>query len=353
MRRERDLSVSRSRRVSSPLSSSLDEVLVLESSFQTWGLGSRFAAVPLSGGQTAWFATVAFPDHHPLSSTSGGGGGGGVFGEDNEGGLAFLRGRFAEWHDPIPSLLDRTPPEAILFEHARALPSRMEGGAAGRKLGPTCSRSNHHYPRVALVGDAAHAIDPVLAQGTGVAIEDAAQLAASIARIQQDPSSSSYTAAAVGAAVASYEESRAGRVRVLAAVSDLSQFFGQIGTTTTPSLSPPMPSDGGGGGAGDSRGASTGSSELLTGLDPERARRLQILTGLKTPRQGAQTSIWAATAPQISAARFGGRFLREVGLAEAEARRIAPGYGDDELGRELWRKAEALSGAPFNPSPIL
>ena len=125
----------------------------------------------------------------------------------------------------------------------------MEGGAAGRKLGPTCSRSNHHYPRVALVGDAAHAIDPVLAQGTGVAIEDAAQLAASIARIQQDPSSSSYTAAAVGAAVASYEESRAGRVRVLAAVSDLSQFFGQIGTTTTPSLSPPMPSDGGGGGA--------------------------------------------------------------------------------------------------------
>lgn len=95
------------------------------------------------------------------------------------------------------------------------------------------------------------------------------------------------------------------------------------------------------------------ASAELRALEPDSARRLQLLTGLKTPRQGAQTSVWAATAPEINASRFGGRFLREVADAEAEARLIAPGYGDDALGLQLWQRAEALSGAPFNPSPML
>jgi NAD(P)-dependent dehydrogenase (short-subunit alcohol dehydrogenase family) len=100
-------------------------------------------------------------------------------------------------------------------------------------------------------------------------------------------------------------------------------------------------------------GGGAAANERLREMGPERARRLQLLTGLKTPAQGAQTSIWAATAPEICAADYGGRFVREVADAEAEARLVAPGYGDDALGRELWRRAEALSGTQFDPRPML
>ena len=101
--------------------------------------------------------------------------------------------------------------------------------------------------------------------------------------------------------------------------------------------------------------------ELATDADDdgEAARRLQLLTGLKTPMQGAQTSIFAATAPEVTAARYGGHFLREVSDAEDEARRFAPGYGtighagSEELGRALWRSAERLSGETFEPAEML
>eukprot|EP00308_Calcidiscus_leptoporus_P009006 CAMPEP_0119358688 /NCGR_PEP_ID=MMETSP1334-20130426/6827_1 /TAXON_ID=127549 /ORGANISM="Calcidiscus leptoporus, Strain RCC1130" /LENGTH=451 /DNA_ID=CAMNT_0007373231 /DNA_START=72 /DNA_END=1427 /DNA_ORIENTATION=+ len=89
--------------------------------------------------------------------------------------------------------------------------------------------------------------------------------------------------------------------------------------------------------------------------DAGAARQLQLLTGLKTPRQGAQTSIYAATAPEVSAATCGGHFLKELADAEQEARLFAPGYGADDgtLARELWRRAETLSGEPFDPAPML
>ena len=54
----------------------------------------------------------------------------------------------------------------------------------------------------------------------------------------------------------------------------------------------------------------------------------------------------------MSAARFGGRFLKEAADAEAEARLFAPGYGDDALGLALWQKAEILSGGPFDVQPM-
>ena len=58
---------------------------------------------------------------------------------------------------------------------------------------------------------------------------------------------------------------------------------------------------------------------------------------------------------QVNAARYGGHFLRETADAEEEARSFAPGYGADDgtLAGALWSKAEALSGQPFDPAPML
>ena len=92
-----------------------------------------------------------------------------------------------------------------------------------------------------------------------------------------------------------------------------------------------------------------GEEEADEQEDVAARQRLQILTGFKTPQQGAQTSIYAAMAPEVDAARYGGHFLRELADAETEARLAAPGYGEEDgrMARALWSKAEELSGEPF------
>ncbi|MEU5251598.1 FAD-dependent monooxygenase [Streptomyces longwoodensis] len=137
---------------------------------ETWGAGERFGVVPLVDGRIYAYATaVAGPaarpaDHH-----------------------ADLTRRFGAWHDPIPALLDRLDPRhpepvGILHHdfHELAVPlPRLHAG------------------RVALLGDAAHAMTPNLGQGGCQAVEDAVVLAHLLAR-----------GADVPAALAAYTQAR-------------------------------------------------------------------------------------------------------------------------------------------------
>lgn len=74
---------------------------------------------------------------------------------------AELLRRYGTWHDPIPALLERIDPAAVLqhdlYDLAAPLP-------------------RFHHGRLAWLGDAAHAMTPNLGQGGCQAVEDAAVL---------------------------------------------------------------------------------------------------------------------------------------------------------------------------------
>ncbi|OMI38976.1 FAD-dependent oxidoreductase [Streptomyces sparsogenes] len=111
---------------------------------ETWGRGRFFGMTPVEPGRTNWYATV------PEATTAD-----------------ELRGFFEGWHDPVPRILAETDPATWIRYEMRhlfpALPAFTHGG------------------KVALVGDAAHAMTPNLGQGACTAILDAEALARAVA----------------------------------------------------------------------------------------------------------------------------------------------------------------------------
>ncbi|MBQ0830617.1 FAD-dependent monooxygenase [Streptomyces tagetis] len=115
-------------------------------SHETWGRGRIWGTHPLKDGRVYAYAAAVTPA-------------GGHAPDDEKSELLRL---FGDWHDPIPAVLAAIRPEDILRHDVHHLAEPLPA---------------HHLGRVALVGDAAHAMPPNLGQGGNQAIEDAVVLA--------------------------------------------------------------------------------------------------------------------------------------------------------------------------------
>ncbi|MGX6512675.1 FAD-dependent oxidoreductase [Rhodococcus sp. SJ-2] len=118
--------------------------------------GGRFGTLPMADGSIYWYALWDSRQQVPSDPSSL---------------LRWLRYDRAEWHPAVGDLLSATDPERIHVREtaslARPLPSLTVG-------------------RVALLGDAAHAMTPDLGQGASQAFEDAVALIDAIRTSQHD-----------------------------------------------------------------------------------------------------------------------------------------------------------------------
>lgn len=142
---------------------------------ESWGRAARFGVAVINDGQVYWFACESAPEH----STP-------------EHDLDALAARFRRWHAPIPQLLAATPPETLLRHDVYYLAAPLPGFTRGR---------------VALLGDAAHAVTPDIGQGACLAIEDAVVLATALGQ------------GGVDAALDAYDTARRPRTQRLAQAS--------------------------------------------------------------------------------------------------------------------------------------
>ncbi|MEV4873583.1 FAD-dependent monooxygenase [Streptomyces syringium] len=159
--------------------------LALDADFElTWGRGAEFGHIAFADGRAEWHAVLNAPE--------------GIRFPDP---LAEVRRRCGGWHSPIPALLAATRPEAVLHHDIKELVVPLPVYAVGR---------------VALLGDAAHAMTPNLGQGACQAMEDAAVLTAALA-----------TESTVEVALARYDTERRPRSQAVARAARQAGRMGQ------------------------------------------------------------------------------------------------------------------------------
>ncbi|MEU3102371.1 FAD-dependent monooxygenase [Streptomyces griseoflavus] len=115
-------------------------------SHETWGRGRIWGTHPLKDGRVYAYAAALAPagEHAP----------------DDE--RAELLRLYGDWHTPVPEVLAAARPEDVLRHDVHHIAEPLPA---------------FHRGRVALAGDAAHAMPPTLGQGGNQAIEDAITLA--------------------------------------------------------------------------------------------------------------------------------------------------------------------------------
>ncbi|MEM6429310.1 MAG: FAD-dependent monooxygenase [Deinococcota bacterium] len=116
---------------------------------ETWGGNQRFGLLDVGEGRAYWYATAPRPEMQQANVQTA-----------DERKREVLTA-FADWHAPIPEVIETTPADALLRSDTYdRLPK--QGWSRGR---------------VVLLGDAIHATTPNLGQGGCMAIEDAVVLA--------------------------------------------------------------------------------------------------------------------------------------------------------------------------------
>ncbi|GAA2527911.1 MULTISPECIES: FAD-dependent monooxygenase [Streptomyces] len=115
-------------------------------SHETWGRGRIWGTHPLKDGRVYAYAAAVVPA--------------GRRAPDDE--RAELLRLYGDWHDPISAVLAAARPDDVLRHDVHHITEPLPA---------------YHRGRVALVGDAAHAMPPTLGQGGNQAIEDAITLA--------------------------------------------------------------------------------------------------------------------------------------------------------------------------------
>ncbi|GHK05680.1 FAD-dependent oxidoreductase [Streptomyces sp. Y2F8-2] len=150
----------------------------------TWDRGTEFGHIAFLDGRAEWHAVLSLPAGTRFADP-----------------LAELRRRFHAWHDPIPELLEATRPAAVLHHDVNELRTPLPSYTVGR---------------IALLGDAAHAMTPNLGQGACQALEDAVTLAAALG-----------TESTVESALARYDAERRPRSQAVARAARQAGRMGQ------------------------------------------------------------------------------------------------------------------------------
>jgi 2-polyprenyl-6-methoxyphenol hydroxylase-like FAD-dependent oxidoreductase len=165
---------------------------------ETWGRGLRFGLVPLRDDRVYWFAVLTLPEGAPLPGD----------GPDDR---ARLLRVFGSWHAPIAEVIAATSAGAVVRSAVHDLASPVRSFVDDR---------------VALLGDAAHAMTPDLGQGANQALEDAATLVA----LLRSPDGGTVGAEVVPRALEAYDRLRRPRSQQVAARARRVGALAQAGT---------------------------------------------------------------------------------------------------------------------------
>lgn len=165
-------------------------------SYECWGSGMRFGLVPLQEPQIFWFVSVKADAHENRCATSS------ITTDEHR----DLTKKSAGWDPHVFDFISRTRPEEILRTAIYKLPCVP----------------HWNLKRVVLLGDACHATAPNLAQGAGLAIEDALEIASCLAQLNRNQFSN------LDECIAHYVKVRKARARVVVAFADFIAFAGQL-----------------------------------------------------------------------------------------------------------------------------